>query len=142
LKTKEKATVKEAWDALKGDFEKQSCMITADIWRHLQDICCTKYENIHFDDVCTMQEELASLGTTLSECQGFTKSYSGLGLNGLWLKGLEEYSDSYLVLDYLGPILESKWLVMQTIGNHLGLFWTWTFGGNLGEDVSGCHLDF
>jgi hypothetical protein len=38
--------------------------------------------------------------------------------------------------------LRSKCLVMQTMGNYLGLFRTWTFGGDLGEDVSGCHLDF
>jgi hypothetical protein len=31
LKIKGKATVKEAWDALKGDFEKRSCMITVDL---------------------------------------------------------------------------------------------------------------
>jgi hypothetical protein len=41
---------------------------------------------------------------------------------------------------YLGPVLESKWLVMQTIGYHLRLFWTQTLGGNLRKDVSGCYL--
>jgi hypothetical protein len=30
-------------------------------------------------------------------CQGFTKSYSSLGPDRFQLKGLEEYSDSYLV---------------------------------------------
>jgi hypothetical protein len=54
-------------------------------------------------------------------CQGFTKSHSGLGLNRLWLQGLEEYSDSYLVSDYLGPVLGSKCLVTQTMGDYLGL---------------------
>jgi hypothetical protein len=54
-------------------------------------------------------------------CQGFTKSHSRLDPNRLWLQGLEEYSDSYLVLDYLGPVLGSKCLVMQTMGNYLGL---------------------
>jgi hypothetical protein len=38
-----------------------------------------------------------------TECQGFTKSHSGLGQ-----KGLKEYLDSYLVSDYLGPVLGSK----------------------------------
>jgi hypothetical protein len=56
-----------------------------------------------------------------------------LDLNGLWLKGLKEYSDNYLISDYLRPILGSKWLVMQTIGNHLGLSRTRTFRGDLGE---------
>jgi hypothetical protein len=54
-------------------------------------------------------------------CQGFTKSYSGPSLNRLWPKELNEYFDNYLILDYLGPVLESKWLVMQTIGYHLRL---------------------
>jgi hypothetical protein len=77
-----------------------------------------------------------------SRCQGFTKSYSRLGLNGLRLQGLKEYSDSYLVSDYLGPVLGSKCLVMQTTGNYLRLSQTRTFRGDLGEDVSGCHPDF
>jgi hypothetical protein len=68
--------------------------------------------------------------------------HSGSDLNRLWPKGLKEYSDSYLILDYLRLIFGSKWLVMQTIGSHLGLTQTQTFGGDLGEDVSGCHLDF
>ena len=69
LKIKGKSTVKEAWDALKADFEKQSWMITVDLWEHLQDIHCNENGNIqtHFDNICTMWEELASLGTTLSE---------------------------------------------------------------------------
>jgi hypothetical protein len=75
-------------------------------------------------------------------CQGFTKSHSSLGPNRLQPQGLKEYSDSYLVSDYLGPILGSKCLVMQTTGNYLGLFQTRTFRGDLREDVSGCHLDF
>jgi hypothetical protein len=79
---------------------------------------------------------------TRSLCQGFTKSHSSTGPNGLQLQGLKEYSDSYLVSDFFGPILGSKCLVMQTTGNYLRLSQTWTFRGNLGEDVSGCHLDF
>jgi hypothetical protein len=75
-------------------------------------------------------------------CQGLTKSHSSLGPNGLWLQGLKEYSDSYLISDYLRSILGSKCLVMQTMGNYLGLSQAQTFGGDLREDVSGCHLDF
>jgi hypothetical protein len=56
-----------------------------------------------------------------SSCQGFTKSHSRLGLNRLRPQGLKEYSDSYLVSDYLGPVLGSKCLVTQTTGNYLGL---------------------
>jgi hypothetical protein len=82
------------------------------------------------------------LGIRLDSCQGFTESHSSSGLNRLWPQGLEEYSVSYLVSDYLGPVLGSKYLVMQTMGNYLELSQTQTFGEDLGEDVSGCHLDF
>jgi hypothetical protein len=75
-------------------------------------------------------------------CQGFTESHSGTGPNGLQPQGLKEYSDSCLILAYLGPILGSKCLVMQTMGNYLGLSRTQTFRGDLREDVSGCHPDF
>jgi hypothetical protein len=75
-------------------------------------------------------------------CQGFTKSHSGMGPNRLRPQGLKEYSDSCLISDYLGPVLGSKCLVMQTMGNYLRLSQTRTFGGDLGEDVSGCHPDF
>jgi hypothetical protein len=59
--------------------------------------------------------------------------------DGLRLKELKEYSVSYSAPDYLGPVLGSKCPVMQTLGDYLGLG---PFGGNLGEDVSGCHPDF
>jgi hypothetical protein len=75
-------------------------------------------------------------------CQGFTKLHSGLGPNGLWLQGLKEYSDSYLISNYLRPILGSKCLVTQTMGNYLRLSRAGTFRGDLGEDISGCHPDF
>jgi hypothetical protein len=41
--------------------------------------------------------------------------------DGLRLKELKEYSVSYSAPDYLGPVLGSKCLVMQTLGNYLGL---------------------
>jgi hypothetical protein len=41
--------------------------------------------------------------------------------DGLWPQGLKEYSDSYSTPDYLGPVLGSKCLVMQTLGHYLGL---------------------
>jgi hypothetical protein len=58
--------------------------------------------------------------------------------DGLRPQELKEYSDSYSASDYLGPVLESKCLVTQTTGDYFGLG---PFGGNLGEDVSGCHPD-
>jgi hypothetical protein len=36
-------------------------------------------------------------------------------------QGLKEYSDSYPTSDYLGPVLGSKCLVTQTMGDYLGL---------------------
>jgi hypothetical protein len=69
-------------------------------------------------------------------CQGFAKLHSGSGPNKLQPQGLKEYSDSYLISDYLGPVLGSKCLVTQTMGNYLRLSQTQTFRGNLGEDVS------
>ena len=69
LKIKGKPTVKESWDALKADFEKRSQMITIELRKHLQDTVCTETGNIraHFDNIRTLREELASLGTTLSD---------------------------------------------------------------------------
>jgi hypothetical protein len=69
LKIKGKPTVKEAWDALKADFEKRSRMITVELRKRLQDTRCAENGNIrtHFDTIRTMREELASLGTILSE---------------------------------------------------------------------------
>jgi hypothetical protein len=90
-----------------------------------------------------LSTEIALIAQLLFKlCQDFTKLHSGLGLNRLRPKGFKEYFDSYLISDYLRLVLGSKWLVMQTTGNHLGLSQTQTFGGDLGEDVSGCHLDF
>jgi hypothetical protein len=70
---------------------------------------------------------------------GFHQVVLRLSPNGLRPQGLKEYSDSYSVSDCLGPDLGSKYLVTQTTGDYLGLG---PFGGNLGEDVSGCHPDF
>jgi hypothetical protein len=52
---------------------------------------------------------------------GFHQVALWLGLNGLWPQGLKGYSDSYLTSDNLGSIMGSKCLVMQTMGNYLGL---------------------
>jgi hypothetical protein len=97
---------------------------------------------LYVSDQCTDQLWLQGLSLKGGYCQGFAKSHSSLGPNGLQQQGLKEYSDSYLVLDYLGPVLESKCLVTQTTGNYLRLSQARTFRGDLGEDVSGCHLDF
>ena len=69
LKIKGKTSVKEAWETLKADFKKRSRMVTVDLRKCLYDIRCTENGNIrtHLDNVRTMREELASLGTILSE---------------------------------------------------------------------------
>src|SRR5271170_7025084 len=69
LKIKGKPTVKEAWDALKADFEKRSRMITIELRKRLQDTRCTESGNIrtHFDNIRMLREKLASLGTILNE---------------------------------------------------------------------------
>ena len=69
LKIKGKPTVKEAWDALKADFEKRSRMITIELRKRLQDTRCAENGNVrtHFDNIRILREELASLGTSLSE---------------------------------------------------------------------------
>ena len=68
LKIKGKATVKEAWDALKDNFKKWSRMFMIELRKHLQDTRCSKNGNIctHFDNLRTMREELASLSNALS----------------------------------------------------------------------------
>ena len=69
LKIKGKLTVKEAWKVLKADFKRWSRMITIELWKKLQDTCCIENRNIctHFNNIRTLQEELASLGIILSE---------------------------------------------------------------------------
>jgi hypothetical protein len=59
-----------------------------------------------------------NLSTLLS---GFHQVALRLGLNGLRLQELKEYSDSCSVSNYLGPVFGSKCLVMQTTGDYLGL---------------------
>jgi hypothetical protein len=56
-----------------------------------------------------------------SPVSGFRQVALQSSLDGLRLKELKEYSVSYSALDYLGPILGSKCLVMQTLGDYLGL---------------------
>jgi hypothetical protein len=52
---------------------------------------------------------------------GFHQVALRLGPNGLRPQGLEEYSDNYLTLDNLRPVMGSKCLVMQTTGDYLRL---------------------
>jgi hypothetical protein len=76
---------------------------------------------LYVADQCMDQSWLRGLGQKRGILSGFHQVALWLGPNGLRLQGLKEYSDSYLTLDYLGPVLGSKCLVMQTMGNHLGI---------------------
>ena len=79
LKIKGKLTVKEAWDALKANFERWSHMITIELQKKLQDTCCIESRNIctRFDNIWTLWEELVSLGTILSK-PDFSAIFLGL----------------------------------------------------------------
>ena len=72
--------VKDTWDALKNNFEKQSCMFTIELTKCLQDTHCTKNGNIHthFNNLCTMREELTTLGNMLSDPDFSTMILSSL----------------------------------------------------------------
>jgi tetratricopeptide (TPR) repeat protein len=61
------------------------------------------------------------LQESIKQLSGFHQVTLWLGLNGLWPQELKEYSVSYSTSDYLGPVLESKCLVTQTMGDYLGL---------------------
>ena len=54
---------------MKAKFEKRSRMITIELQKKLHDTHCNENGNIqaHFDNIHTLCEELASLGTTLGE---------------------------------------------------------------------------
>ena len=56
LRIKGKPTVKEAWDALKADFKRQSLMITIKLQKKLQDTHCVESRNIctHFNNIQTL----------------------------------------------------------------------------------------
>ena len=85
-KIKGKPTMKESWDILKADFERWSQMITIELWKKLQ-VQCTDSGNIctHFDMIHTMCEELASLGSILSE-----EDFSAIILGSL-LKNYDQF---------------------------------------------------
>lgn len=69
LKIKGKETVKEAWDLLKSDYEKRSKMFMVDLRRRIQDQKCDEGGDVrtHFDTICSMREDLATLGDELSD---------------------------------------------------------------------------
>jgi hypothetical protein len=76
---------------------------------------------LYVSDQCMDQSRLQGLSQKRGILSGFHQVALWLGPNGLWPQGLKEYSDSYLTSDYLRPILGSKCLVTQTMGDYLRL---------------------
>jgi hypothetical protein len=71
--------------------------------------------------ILSLELACRSGAATVWQLSGFHQVALRFSPNRLWPQGLKEHSDSYLTSDYLGPILGSKCLVMQTMGNYLGL---------------------
>jgi hypothetical protein len=76
---------------------------------------------LYVSDQCTDQSRLRGLSQKRGILSGFYQVALRLGLNGLWPQGLKEYSDSCSTSDYLRPVLGSKCLVTQTMGDYFGL---------------------
>jgi hypothetical protein len=76
---------------------------------------------LYISDQCTDQSRLQELSQKRGILSGFHQVSLRLGLDGLRPQGLKEYPDSYSTSDYLGPVLGSKCLVTQTMGDYLGL---------------------
>jgi hypothetical protein len=76
---------------------------------------------LYVSDQCMDQSQLRGLSRKRGILSGFHQVALRLGPNGLRPQGLKEYSDSCSTPDYLGPVLGSKCLVMQTLGNYLGI---------------------
>jgi hypothetical protein len=76
---------------------------------------------LYVSDQCIDQSRLQGLSRKRGILSGFHQVALRSSPNGLWPQGLKEYSDSYSTLDYLGPVLGSKCLVTQTMGNYLEL---------------------
>jgi hypothetical protein len=75
---------------------------------------------LYIPDQCTDQLRLRGLSRKREILSGFHQVALRSGPDRLRPQGLKEYSDSYLTLDFLRPVLGSKCLVTQTMGNYLG----------------------
>ena len=64
-----KRTAGKIWRELEKHFQNRSQMVSIDLRRQLQDQCCPEMGDviIHFATLCTMREDLASMGQPLSE---------------------------------------------------------------------------
>jgi hypothetical protein len=66
MKICDKGTALEIWEALQGDFQNKSRMVTVDLRRRLQQERCVEKGDVraHFDKLRTMREDLAAMGHT------------------------------------------------------------------------------
>ena len=69
MKIQTKGTAYEIWRELENHFQNQSRMVSVDLHRQLQDQCCPEKGDViaHFATLCTMQEDLASMGQPLTK---------------------------------------------------------------------------
>ena len=69
LRVQKEETAKGVWDALTNLFQNCSHVVAIDLRRKLQDTCCTKKGDLraHFDKLCSLCEQLAALGQSISD---------------------------------------------------------------------------
>jgi len=69
MKIRTKGTVREIWEALKKDFQNKSRMVSVDLQQRLHQQHCPEKGDVrlHFDTLCLMREDLASMGHSPSE---------------------------------------------------------------------------
>ncbi|KIO07257.1 hypothetical protein M404DRAFT_941167 [Pisolithus tinctorius Marx 270] len=69
LQVLKEETVKSVWGVLTDLFQNCSCVITINLQRKLQESCCSEKGNVHahFDKMCTLSEQLAMLGQSITD---------------------------------------------------------------------------
>ena len=69
MKVRARGTAYEIWTEIRKHFEKRSRMVSIDLCRWLQELRCADKGDVgeHFATMCTMREDLASMGESLTE---------------------------------------------------------------------------
>ncbi len=64
MKIRNKGTALEIWEALQGDFQNKSQMVSVDLRQHLQQERCAEKGDVqaHFSKLRLMREDLAAMG--------------------------------------------------------------------------------
>src|SRR5436190_2928050 len=110
LRIRDKGTVKDAWDALKNEFERRSRMYTIDLRRRLQDERCDEQGDVraHFETMRMLREDLASLGEAIND-----EDFATMLLGSL-PKGYDTYLSALTATAGItGTILDSGMLIMS-----------------------------